>query len=111
MAGAAYRLCRCNSMRPHLFFLFSIFPSFFLQARLRRWISMRALISFPPPPFFLQARLRRWKSMRADLGMAQVKLLVKAHTAIELDCMCPHATRSADLGMSQVKLLVLLCRT
>ena len=49
--------------------------------------------------------------MRADLGMAQVKLLVKAHTAIELDCMCPHATRSADLGMSQVKLLVLLCRT
>lgn len=28
------------------------------------------------PPFFLQARLRRWKSMRADLGMSQVKLLV-----------------------------------
>ena len=98
-------------MRPHLFFFSYFLFLFFAGAAAPLDQHSRSHLLFFPLLFFLQARLRRWKSMRADLGMAQVKLLVKAHTAIELDCICPHTTRSADLGMSQVKLFVFLCRT
>jgi len=68
-------LCLCNSMRPHLFLLFSIFPFLFAGAAAALDQHARSHLLFLPP-FFLQARLRRWKSMRADLGMSQVKLLV-----------------------------------